>query len=160
MRLDNSAGQGTLCHTPPQGTDNVAAVPSRISSALFSNQAAVWVYSAGKESHIPEEGREPGREEERERGREGEEVAGACEVSSWPSPTPQGTLLAGTQGRLLSSYYTSRVSHAIALKFQSQQAMDIHIQRIECKCFFLKKMHIKQGSLRIHFQPECFEGHD
>lgn len=61
MRLHNGAGQGNHCHTPPRGTDNTTAVPSRISAALFSNRVVVWGGSAGKESHIPEEGREPGR---------------------------------------------------------------------------------------------------
>lgn len=61
MRLHNGAGQGSHCHTPPRGTDNTTAVPSRISAALFSNRVVVWGSSAGKESHIPEEGREPGR---------------------------------------------------------------------------------------------------
>lgn len=61
MRLHNGAGQGSHCHTPPRGTDNTTAVPSRISAALFSNWVVVWGSSAGKESHIPEEGREPGR---------------------------------------------------------------------------------------------------
>ena len=62
MRLHNGAGQGTRCHTPPQGTDNTTTVPSRISTTLFSNRAVVWGRSAGKESHIPEEGRKPERE--------------------------------------------------------------------------------------------------
>lgn len=129
MRLHNSVGQGTHCHTPPQGTDNTVTVPSRISAALFSNQAAVWVYSAGKESHIPEEGREPEREE----------VACASEVSSWPSLTPQGSSLARTQGRLLSSYYMTVVSvSCTALKFLSQEAFDIHIEGIKCSFFFTK----------------------
>lgn len=61
MKLHNAAGHGTHCHTPPWGTDNTTAVPSRISTALFSNQVVVWGSSAGKESYIPEEGRESER---------------------------------------------------------------------------------------------------
>lgn len=44
------ANGGTV--TPPWGTDNTTAVPSRIGAALFS---VVWGGSAGKLSHIPEE---------------------------------------------------------------------------------------------------------
>lgn len=100
MRLDNSAGRGTHCHTPPQGTDNAAAaaaaVPSRISAALFSNRAAVWGYRALEKNHTflkrVESLRESEGEAQREGERQREEVAGVCEVSSWPSWTPRGTL--------------------------------------------------------------------
>lgn len=119
-RHHNGAGQGSHCHTPPRGTDNATAVPSRISAALFSNRMVVRGSSAGKESHIPEEG---------ERARERRWPARAeAEVSSWPSLTPQGSPLARTPVGVLSSYYMTAVSvGCTALKFQSQAAIDIQI---------------------------------
>lgn len=116
----------TVTHHPREQTmRRLCHRGSALHCSLTGQRFGVW--SAGKESHIPEEGREPARESEggTDRAREEEEVAGVCEVSSWPPRTPQGTFRSGTQGRLLSSYYTLAVSHTIALKFQSQEATDI-----------------------------------
>lgn len=61
--------------------------------------------------------------------REGGGLARAeAEVSSWPEQTPQGSPLAGTPGRLFSSYYMTGV-WCIALKFQSQSATDTQTLR-------------------------------
>lgn len=86
-----------VTHHPGERTMPQLCHRGSASQAPSSNRAAVWGGSAGKESHIPEEGREPGRGG----GRLGPEV------SSWPRLTPLGSPLARTAGRVLSSYYVT-----------------------------------------------------
>lgn len=49
-----------LSHTT-QGRNDPTSMPSRISAALFQDPALVWGSGAGRESHIPAEGRKPKR---------------------------------------------------------------------------------------------------
>lgn len=52
--------QDPLSHTT-QGRNYTTSMPSRISTALFQDPALVWGSGAGRESHIPAEGRKPKR---------------------------------------------------------------------------------------------------
>lgn len=52
--------QDPLSHTT-QGRNYPTSMPSRISTALFQDPALVWGSGAGRESHIPAEGRKPKR---------------------------------------------------------------------------------------------------
>ncbi|TNN42236.1 hypothetical protein EYF80_047576 [Liparis tanakae] len=113
-RLHNGAGRRRHRHTPPWGTDGAAAVPSRISAALFLGGFGGG--GAGKESHIPEE-----------RPREETET----EASSWPSPAPRGSPLARAPSGVLSSYYVTGRVWGAALTFQSQAAADGHIEALK-----------------------------
>lgn len=54
--------QDPLSHTT-QGRNYTTSMPSRISTVLFQDPALVWGSGAGRESHIPAEGRKPKRED-------------------------------------------------------------------------------------------------
>lgn len=131
MRLHNGAVQRSRCHTPPRGTDNTTAVPSWISAALFSNRVVVWGSSAGKESHIPGDGRKPA-------GRGGGLLGLRLRFPAGPRSHPRAPPLAGRPGRVLSSYYMTGVCvWCIALKLQSQAELDIQLLK------YVKKSNTK-----------------